>query len=35
MYDAKHAGRDRVVLSKSRARAIAKEKWGLTRGQAA
>ncbi len=32
MYDAKHAGRDRVVLSKSRARAIAKEKWGLTRG---
>jgi diguanylate cyclase (GGDEF)-like protein len=32
MYEAKHAGRDRVVLSKSRARAIAKEKWGLTRG---
>jgi diguanylate cyclase (GGDEF)-like protein len=33
MYEAKHAGRDRVVLSRSRARAIAKEKWGLTRGQ--
>ncbi|HXN62396.1 MAG TPA: GGDEF domain-containing protein [Acidimicrobiales bacterium] len=33
MYEAKHAGRDRVVLSRSRARAIAKEKWGLARGQ--
>ena len=33
MYEAKHAGRDRVVLSKSRARAIAKEKWGLTLGR--
>jgi diguanylate cyclase (GGDEF)-like protein len=32
MYEAKHAGRDRVVLSKSRARAVAKEKWGLSRG---
>jgi hypothetical protein len=34
MYDAKRAGRDQVVFSRSNARDVARRKWGMSRVRA-